>query len=258
MKILIIGANGYLGKAMHTAFKDKYDITTITRQDFDLTSVKDMIEFFNGKYFDVILHCAIAGGSRLKEDKWNTMDINLCMYYNLLQCRFHYGKLINFGSGAEINTPESPYGLSKRVIAKSISEIDNFYNLRIFAVFDENELDTRFIKANIKRYINKEPIIIHQDKFMDFFYMKDLVTLVEYYILNDNLPKEINCNYDTLFSLVDIANIINELDEYNVDIEILETGPNKLYMGSFDDLGINFIGLKQGVINTYNILKNEY
>jgi hypothetical protein len=29
-------------------------------------------------------------------------------------------------------------------------------------------------------------------------------------------------------------------------------------MGSFDDLGINFIGLKQGVINTYNILKNEY
>ena len=30
------------------------------------------------------------------------------------------------------------------------------------------------IKNNIKKYINKENIIIHQDKYMDFFYINDL------------------------------------------------------------------------------------
>ena len=135
MKILITGANGYIGKSLHNALKDKYDVTTITRQDFDLTAVEAMIEFFDGKYFDVVLHCAVMGGSRLKEDGWNIMDVNLCMYYNLLQCRAHYGKLIHFGSGAETNAPETPYGISKRVIANSISEIDNFTSIVLSGPF---------------------------------------------------------------------------------------------------------------------------
>ena len=37
MKILITGGNGYIAKNLYNAFKDKYDVTSITRQDFDLT-----------------------------------------------------------------------------------------------------------------------------------------------------------------------------------------------------------------------------
>ena len=139
-----------------------------------------MNEFFQNKYFDVVLHCAVMGGSRLKEDGWNIMDVNLCMYYNLLQCSPHYKKLISFGSGAELYTQNTPYGLSKYVIRQSILEKENFYNLRIFAVFDENELNTRFIKTNIKNYINKKPITIYQDKYMDFIYMPDLIKIINY------------------------------------------------------------------------------
>ena len=51
MKILITGANGYIGKSLFNALKDKYDITAITRQDFDLTNVQSMIKFFENKYF---------------------------------------------------------------------------------------------------------------------------------------------------------------------------------------------------------------
>ena len=172
MKVLITGGNGYIAKSLYNAFKNQYDITSITRQDFDLTDSFNTLKYFSDKYFDVVIHCAISGGSRLKLDTWKDMDNNLKMYYNLLNCKDKFGKLIHFGSGAETNASESPYGLSKKVIAKSILEQDNFYNIKIFGVFDENELDTRFIKGNIKRYINKEPILIHQDKFMDFFYMK--------------------------------------------------------------------------------------
>jgi nucleoside-diphosphate-sugar epimerase len=257
IKILITGGNGYIAKSLYNAFKDKYDITCITRQDFDLTSFQSMNEFFQNKYFDIVIHCAVQGGSRLKTESYKDMDANLASYYNLLQHRSYYNKLIHFGSGAEINTPESPYGLSKRIIAKSISEIDNFYNIKIFGVFDENELDTRLIKGNIKRYINKEPMIIHQDKFMDFFYMKDLISLVDYYINNDNPPKQIDCSYDKLYKLSDVANIINGLNDYKVTVKIEQEGMDLPYYGVANIL-LKFIGLEQGIKEVYNKLKNEH
>lgn len=257
MSILITGGNGYIAKSLYNSLKDKYNVTCITRQDFDLTDSSETLKYFSGKYFDIVIHCAVSGGSRLRPDSWNDMDNNLKMYYNLLNCKGRFKKLIHFGSGAETNAPESPYGLSKKVIAKSILEQDNFYNIKIFGVFDENELDTRLIKGNIKRYINEESIVIHQDKFMDFFYMKDLISLVDYYINNDNVPKQIDCSYSVLYKLSDVAKIINNLSDYKVEVKIEQEGVDLPYYGMANVL-LGFIGLEQGIKEVYNKLKNEY
>lgn len=254
MNILITGGNGYIAKSIYYALKDKYNITSITRQDFDLTDSFETLKYFSNKYFDIVIHCAVSGGSRLKLDTWGDMDNNLKMYYNLLNCKNKFGTFIHFGSGAETNAPESPYGLSKKVIANSILEQKNFYDIKIFGVFNENESDTRFIKGNIKRYINKEPMLIHQNKFMDFFYMKDLISLVEHYINNDNMPKQIDCSYTGLYRLSEIANIINELDEYKVDIKIEKEGTVLSYYG-IANVMLDFIGLKEGIKEVYNKLK---
>lgn len=254
MKILITGGGGYIAKSLYNSLKNKYNITCITRQDFDLANFSETLKYFSNKCFDIVIHCAVSGGSRLKQETWKDMDNNIKMYYNLLSCKDKFTKLIHFGSGAETNAPESPYGLSKRVIANSILEQENFYNIKIFAVFDENELDTRFIKGNIKRYINKEPIIIHQDKWMDFFYIKDLISLVDYYINNDNMPKQIDCSYTGLYKLSEIANMVNELDEHKVDINIENKGMAFSYYGIANVL-IDFIGLEQGIKEVYNKLK---
>lgn len=256
MKILITGGNGYISKSLYFSLKNEYDITILSRKDFDLTNSFETLKYFSNRYFDVVIHCAVTGGSRLKTDTFKDMDNNLKMYYNLLNCNDRFGKLIHFGSGAEIHSPESPYGLSKRVIAKSISEIDNFYNIRIYAVFDENELDTRFIKSNIKRYLNKEPMLV-QNKKMSFFYMKDLVTLVNHYIQSSpsSLLKESNCAYVDSTSLLDIANIINELGDYKVPIYI-DTSLSEDYESKLNaPYGLKYIGLTQGIIETYNKLK---
>ena len=156
MRILITGANGYIGTSLYNALKDKYDVTTVTRNGFDLTDITAMSKFFEDKFFDIVIHTAVKGGSRLAEDDCNVMDTNLIMYYNLLRNKSHFAKFIQFGSGAEFFKNETPYSLSKKVIANSILNLDNFYNIRIFGVFDENELETRFIKSSIKKLIKKE------------------------------------------------------------------------------------------------------
>ena len=257
MKVLITGANGYIGKSLYNALKDKYEVTTITRKEVDLINNSSVSLFFLGEKYDVIIHCAVVGGSRLQQDSWSVMDSNLQMYYNLLANKNHFNKFLHFGSGAETYMPKKPYGYSKKVIAKSILNQNNFYNLKIFGLFDENELDTRFIKANIKRYISKEPIHIHQDKIMDFFYMGDLIKVVEYYINEQKPPKEYDCVYETSYTLETIASFINDLDKHKVSISFKTHDIGLEYTSLYrnNKLPIEFTGLKEGIKQVYNKLK---
>ena len=254
MKILITGKSGYVAKSLYNALKDKYEITMIGRQDFDLTNFVDTKSYFQDRYFDVVIHTAVSGGSRLRKDSTEDMDINLSMYYSLLHNKSSYGKFIHFTSGAEIYMQDEPYGFSKSIISKSIEALDNFYSLRIFAVFDENELETRFIKSCIQRYINKEDIEVHCNKNMDFFYMQDLVQVVEHYMNNDDLLKTFNCCYEKKYSLFEIAMMINTLDNYKVAI-CAKNKTDKDYAGYFRSIGINYTGLEEGIRQVYNKLK---
>lgn len=258
MNILITGGNGYVAKSLHKGLNKEFNVISVTRNDFDMTDYNSLRTYLlNGVRFDTIIHTAIVGGSRLKTDSFSVVDSNLQMYYNLLQNKHLYGKLISFGSGSEIHNKNSPYGLSKSIISESIKINDECYNLRIYAVFDENEIETRFIKSNIKRYIKREPMIIHSDKKMDFFYMKDLIKLVSYYIKEKNPPKELDCKYENEYRLKEIANIINNISDHKVECFVENDYESDDYIGVYKNLPIEYIGLINGIHNTYNIIKKE-
>jgi len=258
MRILITGASGYVGRTLRIALGSKHSIIGIDRSIVDLTDAVAVKKFFNNShYFDVVVHCAVAGATNPREANWNIMDENLSMYYNLLANRLRFNRLIHFGSGAETYLPNTPYGYSKKVIAKSILNQDNFYNLKIFGVFDENELDTRFIKANILRYIKKEPIQIHQNKYMDFFYMQDLISVVEYYIAERQPPKEFNCVYEEGSpTLTQLSTMINELDDYKVKVFVGDPDGDPYTSKYRSQLPYGFIGLEEGIKIMYNKIKN--
>ena len=261
MNILITGGNGYIAKSLSKGLwkgPNRPNITSITRKDFDLTSRKATNKWFEGKYFDVVIHTAIRGGSRLNQDDGNIFYQNLQMFYNLFYNKHCFGKFIHFGSGAELGTPTDPYGLSKKIINELIQSEPGFYNIRIFGVFDENELNTRFIKSNIKKYINNEEIIIHQNKQMDFFYMGDLIKVIKHYIEATHPPKITECSYKQKYNLSDIAHLINNLSDHKVSIKILDPLEGNPYIGgthiSLRGL-LPFIGLKLGIKETYKKLK---
>jgi nucleoside-diphosphate-sugar epimerase len=251
VKILITGKNGFVGKNLSNQLG--YEITSIGREDFNLTNREDTNNWFKDKYFDVVIHTAILGGSRLEQDNEKVFFNNLSMFYNLLSNQDKFGQLISFGSGAELGYPTDPYGLSKNIIHRIISNEPKFNNIRIFAVFDENELDTRFIKSNIKRYINKEPLIIHQNKYMDFIYIEDLILLVKYIIQNPDV-KVIDANYVQPYTLKDIALLINELDNHQCEVIIKENNLGKPYVGSLNEIKLPYIGLEKGIKKVYEAL----
>lgn len=257
MKILITGGSGYVAQSMYNALSTEHDVELVGRSNFDLTDLSSTCDFFNGKYFDVVIHAAVVGGHRLIPDSAEVIKQNVQMYWNLIYNKSHFGKFITFGSGAELGNPTSYYGISKKIIADLIYHNKNFLNLRIFAVFDENELSTRFIKSNLQRYINKEDIIIHSNITMDFFYMEDLVKLVKHYLSQPEWEdKVVDCVYSKSPKLVEIANYINTLDTHTVNISV-GADSNDKYTGIFKNLFVSLEGLEKGIYNTYNKLKNH-
>ena len=135
MNILITGGNGYIAKSLSKGLwkgSNRYNITSITRNDFDLSNREATNKWFEGKHFDVIIHTAVVGGSRFKKDDADTLYQNLQMFFNLYNNKYCFSKLIHFGSGAELGVPSDPYGLSKKVISRIIDAEPYFYNYNLY------------------------------------------------------------------------------------------------------------------------------
>jgi len=271
-KILITGSDGYIARNIIKKFSN-YDLTLVNRSKLNLLDGKLVKNFFKFRYFDAVIHTATSGGSRLNADSYNVFYENCLMHQNILENASSFDKLISFGSGAELDRrydinpyadlmsayPIDPYGMSKNFIAKSGLLNPNFYNVRIFNVFNNDELSTRMIKANIINYLNNKPIIIHQDKWMDFFYMDDLCEVVKFVIESNLNQKIINCSCQEKHKLSDIALMINNLSDHKVDIIVNDSSIGLNYYGDYN-LHLFDINLKEieiGIIETYEVLKTR-
>jgi len=269
--ILITGAKGYIARNIASRLYD-CNVTLTDRTTLNPLNSDSVDSFFEDKYFDVVFHTAIKGGTRLAPDEENFVYQNCLMHFNLLRNEKHYGKYISFGSGAEFDRaldinensnfnkslPKDPYGMSKILIAKSGESFEKFYNLRVFNIFNEDELPTRMIKGNLLRYINYEDMVIHQNKLMDFMYFEDFMKIVNFYVYEENCPKTINCSYKEKYLLSDIAEIINSLGEHKVNISIENKNMANSYIGNYelDDYNIKVDGLVSGIEKCYQSYLN--
>jgi UDP-glucose 4-epimerase len=277
-KILITGCNGFIGRNLHKLLSNyDHSIECVSRKELDIIDSRSVLEFFSDKYYDVIIHTAIEGGRRTYPDTEKMFYNNILMIYNLLSNKRSFDRLITFGSGAEldrkfnINRETKPderypvdfYGMSKNLIAKLCLLEECLYNFRIFNCFGVDEDSNRMIRHNIENNINGMPMVLYSNRLMDFFYIKDLAILLHYFINNSTgFPKTIDCVYDTPTKLSEILDIINSISNNPVDIIYKnDDSPNKInsmdndYIGNYTELPINYIGLKNGIFEMYNIIK---
>jgi nucleoside-diphosphate-sugar epimerase len=230
MNIVITGGNGNIAKIIMKHLKNKYNIFNPSRNELNLLD-RDMVNnYFNSNNFDILIHTAITGGRRTKDESYDVVYNNLLMFENILLHAHKFKLIINLDSGAiydrstnimnrketEIFTvPKDFYGFSKYIIYNRTLLYDNIINFRIFNIFHEFEENDRFIKRCYNAKLNDSVIDIYEDKYFDFFSEDNFIIVLEHYINNFIfLPKTINLSYDIKYKLSDIANIIG--CKYNI------------------------------------------
>ena len=174
MKVCVLGAGGFIGKNL---VRDMSWVGVI-RNDLDLENQDAVERYFTQNKFDVVIHCGVVGGSRLKKDGGDVLWKNILMFENVV--RVFKGKLIYFSSGAALrgDPPTDPYGLSKWLIDKRIETIPNAYSLRIWGCYGPGELPTRF-SAVCKR---EGHVIIEKDRYFDFVSISKVREVVQEYV----------------------------------------------------------------------------
>lgn len=278
MKILITGENGFLATEFKDYFSKGYKVSCLGRKSLDFTDAHAVDSFFNmNGYVDVVIHTAADGGKRMVEDSFLTFSNNITMFSNLLKHKDKYGMMFCFGSGAEYDReypvrnvkeilppyrhPLDYYGLSKNIIAKEIARTDyNIYNFRLFGCFGDLEDPQRFIKNSMRCVLEGKPITIHKNMEMDFFYVKDLCTVIDFYIKNiDNiyLPKEINMVYEEKLQLKEVADIIKATSGSSIPVATKISGEMGYYTGdgtALSNLAIPLKGLTYGIEEMWECL----
>ena len=175
MGICILGAGGFIGRNLARSFPGS---VALTRKELNLLDAEAVTIYFSKHNYEVVIHCAVMGGSRLREDDHSVLDQNLRMFFNVMnatRCKVYY-----FSSGAALrnfpNPPNDPYGFSKYIIEQHKSH--RLQGLRIWGCFGTDEPSTRFL-ATAKR---DGHVTITEDQEFDFMHVDDVARVLEYLI----------------------------------------------------------------------------
>jgi len=286
IQVLITGGNGYIARNLKPLLKKNgYRVISPSHDELDLLNREQLINYIHTNKFDVVIHAAIKGGKRNVPDTFEEVYVkNILMYENLVSAIDGKNiELFLFGSGAEFDRrisinecsenkiyerwPIDPYGLSKKII--TLRGLDRFpgsftssrtHILRLFGCFNHDEDSVRFIKASISNIKAGLPITIHQNKKMDFFYLDDIVSVINYILYHNNRPQDINLVYKNKIDLYTIATMICKYMGVEKNIIINNPTLGLSYTGAGDILSNlkisnEFIGLEEGIKITCNHLK---
>lgn len=139
-KLLITGANGFLGSRIATYYATKYEVLTPSHKEMDITDEKQVAEVFQKYRPDIVVHCAaISDVGRCERETEESYRINVLGSMNVAKASAEIGAKciicssdqVYFGSlteGAheedEVLKPCNVYGQHKQEAEKRCLEIN--------------------------------------------------------------------------------------------------------------------------------------
>lgn len=247
MIILLIGANGFIGKHLreHLVKNSAYTLLAPDSQTLNITNEASVDRYINTTKPDIIINCANRGGGRDSGNE-NIVHENLRMFFNIVKHSDKVSKIIHFGSGAEyskhkpivdvkeeeanITMPLDEYGFYKSVCSKFIEKSDNNLNLRIFGCYGEYEnYEFKFISNAIVKNLLHLPITINKNVFFDYIYVNDLVKIVEHFLHYESNHRIYNLTTGKKVDLITLAHLINETSDFTSEIKVINDGLNYEY-----------------------------
>lgn len=276
--ILLTGSGGFVGGNLKEFFKGKYNLYTPRSFELDLCNSVAVKKYFSKNDIDFVIHCGSIGGYRNVQDKDTTIEDNLAMVENILAFKTNSTRVILFGSGAMYNKqrnlhkvneeeigkyiPSELYGKSKLLIAQKIKDRNDVLCLNIFGCYGKNEKSTRFPTYAITQNLRHQNIEINQNVIFDYLYIDDLCEIVDYFIKNKSGNNILNITPTESISLLEIAQIINDISDFHSKIIIKNPIMNFEYTGDntklLNEIGdYKFTPYKKGLKNLYNLQKEK-
>jgi len=216
MNTCILGSNGFIGRNL---VRD-LGATAISRQDLDLTDRPAVDSFFTTRQFDLVIHCAAVGGSRLVKDDPAIFNKNIQMFENVARHAEKFKRLVWFSSGAALCAPETPYGHAKLECERLAEKIPNCQVFRIYGCYGPDEPSTRFITSCLSGQV-----LINENKYFDFFWVGDIYKVITKFTKCDGQVRDLV--YETKRTLAEVARL------NGVFVESTPLGPP--YTGEFSE-----------------------
>ena len=250
MKVVVLGAAGFIGNLFtRELLTYGYEVIPITRKDLDITKFEEVKQFLHTTNPYAVVNCTIPNG-RSKIDNLDQSDVDnhLSIFLNFYNLSEYFEKFITIGSGAEFDRshditganeldilqvmPSDTYGRLKNLISRISMEHDKFYTLRVFGCFDSSESSDRLFSK-----LFTQLSIEIDDREFDFISVRDLCTVLRYYLNNTVVNRDVNCVYSVKKQ---ISEIINEfVCYYKLPIQVNIRSTNNLnYSGNSSRLDL--------------------
>lgn len=264
MKILITGANGYIGSYIKKSLEsNKIRYIESSRQSFDYLDINNIRTFFYEKNITHIIHLA---GSVSNTDSEELFNINLLGLYNLLKVSAEnnvrhftfvsgnnvYGAEQNFAYNENHHpepSSENIYGFSKylgELLVKDFccNQKLIYANVRVADVYGPEQKHGNLLKAIVGNIRDNKELFLYGkgNRERDYIYVKDVADGLVY-ISKNNLSGVYNLSTGkgtTVKQLLDIVNVImeNNINIKKVDVQTEDTSsvvlePDKLIREGF-------------------------
>ena len=253
--ILILGSTGFIGNFL----SKNLNCVSLSRNDVNFLDFDSLYKCIKKIKPKVVVNCASNVDTQLTTFKFECFHENLTLYNNIYKMKDEFEFVVHFGSGAEFDRsssidyvkeyeifkkfPKDHYGFSKNIISRNIYEVDNFYNLRLFGCFHGSE------KSRLLYKVLLEDNIILEDKLFDYFWLNDVLEVINYYLNPKNEKiKDLNLVYKEKYLLSEFVNKFLTFHNIQKTIKFKDSHIN--YTGSskvLDSLNLNFGGIEKGI-----------
>lgn len=243
--IILTGASGMIGRNL----KDMYpDLLSPSHKELDLTDKKQVKYYIEHNKPTKIIHCAS------NDDEVCLYD-NLRMFVNLAEL---YIPMIIFSTGRNIEDridKTGEYILSKYISQDlSINKYNHIKVIKIWGCFGQYEKESRFLMNNMIRIKKDLPILIKENKYFSYVYVKDLIKIIMMTnTVKSNLIKI--CPYTK--TLLEYAQILKEVTNSKKDIIIEKDNFYQSYVGK-NNFDYEYTPIKTAITEMWENIKYNH
>lgn len=247
-KILLTGKTGFIGRNIQEMNNGKDEWFAPNSRELDVSNEAQLGHYILKHKISKIVHTAVFNHHNFAPQEELYRNVQMTM--NMHKVASAVDRVIILGSGAEYakeydivkvkeeeigkHIPTSVYGLSKYLQQMIIGQSANLYNLRLFGVYGPYEdWKKRFISNLCCKAMFDLELTIRQNARFSYLSVADLVTSIDIVL---HSPKIQYHDYNVVpidsISLLEIANMVNDIAEKKLPIRLFEPGFQKEYTGS--------------------------